>query len=538
MTDKLDVLVENKNEYLEHLIDISTIPICKFFVNIANNCSSLKEFQKELVLLTKWNKQKQDAKMNTIHKLIEEDHATPQYMLKLLSEIISKSIKIKIIEHKSIIKSLKVYIPEWYEFLYKVCTLASNIFWKNPVLFYKKVSSIERQNNINVIEKITKTCIKNAVRSFIPLNQIINELNDIVGGGEINITNTQTVEENSDDTDEVLDANSDEDDDEQLEANSDEDDDEQLEANSDEDDDEQLEANGDTEDDDEQLEANSDEDDDEQLEANGDTEDDDEQLEANGDTEDDEQLEANGDTEEDEQLEANGDIEEDDKDDLDDTKEPDNTEYEGNKNSYSIKQSKIDDEIVKPVVILEKTKKPLKDEIVKTEEALEDEIVKPIVVLEKKEEVLKDEIVKPIKDEIVKPIKDEIVKPIVVLEKKEEVLKDEIVKPIVVLEKKEEVLKDEIVKPILVLEKTEEALEDEIVKPIVVLEKTEEALEDEIVKPIVVLEKTEEALEDEIVRPIVVLEKTEEALEDNKDDDEIVMNNKDIKVIRINKSFF
>ena len=53
MADKLDILVENKNEYLEHLIDISTIPICKFFVNIANNCSSLKEFQKELVLLTK-----------------------------------------------------------------------------------------------------------------------------------------------------------------------------------------------------------------------------------------------------------------------------------------------------------------------------------------------------------------------------------------------------------------------------------------------------------------------------------------------------
>ena len=196
MTDKLDVLVENKNEYLEHLTDISTIPICKFFVNIANNCSSLKEFQNELVLLTKWNKQKQDGKMNTIHKLIEEDHATPQYMLKLLSEIISKSIKIKIIEHKSIIKSLKVYIPEWYEFLYKVCILASNIFWKNPVLFYKKVSSIERQNNINTIEKITKTCIKNAVRSFIPLNKIINELTDITGGGEINITNTQTLVEN------------------------------------------------------------------------------------------------------------------------------------------------------------------------------------------------------------------------------------------------------------------------------------------------------------------------------------------------------
>jgi len=512
MTDKLVVLVENKNEYLEHLTDISTIPICKFFVNIANNCSSLKEFQNELVLLTKWNKQKQDAKMNTIHKLIEEDHATPQYMLKLLSEIISKSIKIKIIEHKSIIKSLKVYIPEWYEFLYKVCILASNIFWKNPVLFYKKVSSIERQNNINVIEKITKTCIKNAVRSFIPLNKIINELTDITGGGEINITNTQTLLENKtkNDTNEKLDSNDDEDDD-----------------NDTEEDDEQLEANDDTEEDDEPLEANDDtEEDDEQLEANDDTEEDDEPLEANGDTEEDEDVQY--------RYKVAGDY-------LDDTKESDNTEYAGNKNIYSIKKSKIDDEIVRPGVILEKTKKTLKDEIVKTEEALKDEIIKPIAVLEKPEEALEDEIVRPIAvlEKPEEALEDEIVRPIAVLEKPEEALEDEIViKPITVLEKPEEALEDEIVKPITVLEKPEEALEDEIViKPITVLEKPEEALEDEIVKPITVLEKPEEALEDEIViKPITVLEKPEEALKD--DDDEIVMNNKDIKVIRINKSFF
>ena len=188
MANKLNVLVENKNEYLEHLTDISNIPICKFFVNISNSCSSLKEFQNELVFLTKWTKKKQDIKMNTIHKLIEEDNATPQYMLKILSEIISKSIKIKIIEHKSTIKSIKVYIPEWYEFLYKVCVLCSNEFWKNPVLFYKKVSSIQRQNNINSIEKITKHCIKNAIRTFIPLNQIINEITPITGG-EIRINN-------------------------------------------------------------------------------------------------------------------------------------------------------------------------------------------------------------------------------------------------------------------------------------------------------------------------------------------------------------
>jgi hypothetical protein len=72
-------------------------------------------------------------------------------MLKVLSEIIPKSIKIQIIEHRSAIKSLKVYIPGWYAFLYKVCLLCATVFWENPVLLYKKVSSIERQNNTNAV---------------------------------------------------------------------------------------------------------------------------------------------------------------------------------------------------------------------------------------------------------------------------------------------------------------------------------------------------------------------------------------------------
>ena len=41
------------------------------------------------------------------------------------------------------------------------------------------------------------------------------------------------------------------------------------------------------------------------------------------------------------------------------------------------------------------------------------------------------------------------------------------------------------------------------------------------------------------IKPIVILENEIEQSKDEKDDDdEIVMNNKDIKVIRINKSFF
>ena len=51
----MEGLIETKNEYIEHMQDIITIPISKKIYEIWCECSkrkgSIKEFQKELVLL-------------------------------------------------------------------------------------------------------------------------------------------------------------------------------------------------------------------------------------------------------------------------------------------------------------------------------------------------------------------------------------------------------------------------------------------------------------------------------------------------------
>ena len=55
----MEGLIETKNEYIEHMQDIITIPISKKIYEIWCECSkrkgSIKEFQKELVQIKKWN---------------------------------------------------------------------------------------------------------------------------------------------------------------------------------------------------------------------------------------------------------------------------------------------------------------------------------------------------------------------------------------------------------------------------------------------------------------------------------------------------
>jgi len=55
----MEGLIETKNEYIEHMQDIITIPISKKIYEIWCDCSkrkgSIKEFQKELIQIKKWN---------------------------------------------------------------------------------------------------------------------------------------------------------------------------------------------------------------------------------------------------------------------------------------------------------------------------------------------------------------------------------------------------------------------------------------------------------------------------------------------------
>jgi len=69
----INVLLDNRNEYINYLENTLITVISEFFFNINLKCESLKQFQKELTLINKWSQNYIDIKMNIIHKKIKDE---------------------------------------------------------------------------------------------------------------------------------------------------------------------------------------------------------------------------------------------------------------------------------------------------------------------------------------------------------------------------------------------------------------------------------------------------------------------------------
>ena len=169
-------LVDTKNEYIEHLQDILSIPIAKKIYEIYNDClknnKSLKEFQTELMEIKKWN-----------NNIVKEEYkkilkATKcKYFDNLIKIIIITSVKIKIYEYKDYFDNIKIKIPEPEDFVHKCYINVSLYCWKNAYLFNKKnIRDSELQNNLNIIEENIRYIIKKTFRDFIPINDILEQI--------------------------------------------------------------------------------------------------------------------------------------------------------------------------------------------------------------------------------------------------------------------------------------------------------------------------------------------------------------------------
>jgi len=168
----MEGLIETKNEYIEHMQDIITIPISKKIYEIWCDCSkrkgSIKEFQKELIQIKKWN-----------NNIIDEEYKriVKSSKCKYLADL--TTIKIKIYEYKDYFDNIKIKIPAPEDFVHK-CYINVSIFsWKNAYLFNNKnIKDSEHQNNLNIIEENFKIIIKKTFRDFIPFNDIFQQIKD------------------------------------------------------------------------------------------------------------------------------------------------------------------------------------------------------------------------------------------------------------------------------------------------------------------------------------------------------------------------
>ena len=174
----MEGLIDTRNEYIEHIQDVITIPLSKRIYEIWRECSkmkgSIKEFQKELVQIKKWNN-------NIIYEEYKKIVKTTKckYLADLIKNIIIITIKIKIYEYKDEFNNIKIKIPLPEDFIHK-CYINISIFsWKNAYLFNNKnIKDSEYQNNLNIIEENFRLIIKKTFRDFIPFDDIFQQIQD------------------------------------------------------------------------------------------------------------------------------------------------------------------------------------------------------------------------------------------------------------------------------------------------------------------------------------------------------------------------
>jgi len=189
----MDGLLDTKKEYIDHLVDILIITISQKIYSLYEECirdkKNLTDFQKKLINIKNWNNNIIKEEYENIKK-----KSKCNYIPKLLKSIFIISIKIKIYDYKN---KLKLKSPSVEDFIHK-CFINCSIFsWKNSYLFWnhQTLKPSEKQYHLNLIEKNFKKIIKNTIRDIIPIEEILEQLNNNEEEKEVEETDEKEEEE-------------------------------------------------------------------------------------------------------------------------------------------------------------------------------------------------------------------------------------------------------------------------------------------------------------------------------------------------------
>jgi len=243
----MEGLIDTRDEYMEHIQDLLSIPISKRLYGIYNDCFSnkktLKDFQNELLEIRKWNN---NIVADEYKKVVKYTKCT--YMHNLIKVIIISTIKIKIYEYKDQFDNIKIKVPNPEDFVHRCYINCAMFSWKNAYLFNRiNIKNAEYQNNLNIIEENIRRIIKKTFRDFIPFEEIFlqiekNLTDNVSQFNEKSSTKSPVASENNSDDEEESEEDeeeSGEDEEESGEDEEDSEDDEESEEESEDDEEEE-----------------------------------------------------------------------------------------------------------------------------------------------------------------------------------------------------------------------------------------------------------------------------------------------------------
>jgi hypothetical protein len=176
----LNVLVETKNEYTTHLINILTPlifegiqSVYKQSLDVAKNNDVLKIFQSFLKLIPKWNQVMIEQETN---RIINSSHSYGW-----LNDLIKATLKanlIVLIYNPTCNSQVKVDPSLYqniktYDYIHRVYIECARELWNNPYLLYHNYPPIEIKRNQRDCMNIIKECIKEALRKLLPVKHIL-----------------------------------------------------------------------------------------------------------------------------------------------------------------------------------------------------------------------------------------------------------------------------------------------------------------------------------------------------------------------------
>jgi hypothetical protein len=179
----LQGLLDVKKEYQDYLCDLFSDSIIECFQRTYKECITKPEvrngknvlvvFQQELGNVHSWN---QATIMDEYDRARKRSNC--KYTQSLIKATLVVYVKIMLMTNYTSVdfKKINIRVPAAEAFYHRCIIIAAAEIWKQPYLMYHKVRSIEQQHNLNEIETIVKKSIKNAVRVFLPMDQLFYSL--------------------------------------------------------------------------------------------------------------------------------------------------------------------------------------------------------------------------------------------------------------------------------------------------------------------------------------------------------------------------
>lgn len=175
----IGVYSEAKSEYSRQLTLFILPVVTKFFFRLLDATKEeepdskkhIWAFQNKLSQIPEWNQDKVIKETNKI-----QSDSGCDYLEELLTAVFIAHTKVlSSIRLNNRQKKLQISIPKVDHFLHRTLTECSRVLWSSAYLFHENINPIDKQKNLEKINSLIGECIIQAVRSMLPVKNILRE---------------------------------------------------------------------------------------------------------------------------------------------------------------------------------------------------------------------------------------------------------------------------------------------------------------------------------------------------------------------------